>query len=85
MTRRTRDRHATARHGVAAVTAALTFDYDQVDRILDDADTRDLARLLAEWVSESLVHAASHGCTWSPEPVLRHAGVRFMAVEEDAA
>jgi hypothetical protein len=77
-----RDRHATARHAVAATTAALVFDDHELDRILDDADTRDLARLLAEWVAESLTHAAMHDCTLCPEPVLRHAGVRFA---EDAA
>jgi hypothetical protein len=85
MTRRTRADHATARLGVAATTAALTFDYEQLELVLDDADTRDLARLLAEWTAESLVHAAAHGCDWCPEPVLRRAGVMFSEDGEQAA
>jgi hypothetical protein len=64
--------------GIAAVTAALVFDTRQLEHVLDDADCRDLARVLAHWVAESLTHAAAHGCAW-PEYVLRQAGVRFSA------
>jgi hypothetical protein len=63
--------------GVAAVTAALTFDTRQLERILDDTDTRDLARTLAGWCAELLTHLAAHDCPDAPISVLRHAGIRY--------
>jgi hypothetical protein len=39
--------YVTARHGIAATTAALVYDTRQLERILDDADCRYLAWQLA--------------------------------------
>jgi hypothetical protein len=69
--------YVTARHGIAATTAALVYDTRQLERILDDADCRYLAWQLAHWVAECLTHLAAHGCERCPELVLREAGVRF--------
>jgi hypothetical protein len=78
-------RSATARHGIAAVTCALTFDDRQLQHVLDDADTRYLAWTVARWLAEVLVHAAAHGCDRCPELVLREAGVRFSEDGEPGA
>jgi hypothetical protein len=78
-------RYAVARHGIAATTAALVYDTRQLEHVLDDADCRELAHLLAEWLAECLTHLALHECGFAPTAVLQQAGVRFSEDGEQVA
>jgi hypothetical protein len=85
MIRHTRANYATARHGIAAVTCALTYDTRQLERVLDDADCRHLAGTLAHWLAECLTHLAAHDCPDAPTVALRRAGVRYSEEGEQVA
>jgi hypothetical protein len=80
-----RDRNATARAAIAAVTCSLTFDDRQLEHILDDADCWYLAGTLAGWCAELLTHLAAHDCPDAPIAVLRHAGLMYSEDEGQVA
>jgi hypothetical protein len=78
-------RNAVALDAIAATTCALTYDTRQLEHVLDDTDTRDLARTLANWCAELLTHLAAHDCPDAPISMLRNAAVRFSTDGEQVA